>query len=250
MNICIFDSGIGGITFLKEAYQALPGEYFIYYADTDNVPYGTKSRHEVKKLVFKAVEFLSGLNIKILVVACNSGTSAAINDLRKKYTFPIIGMEPAVKPAIEKTKDKRILVLSTTLTMNEEKLKNLITNIDKNNKVDKIAMDKLVKFAENFIFDSDELYKYINDKLDVLNNGQYSTVVLGCTHFIFFKDIIKKLIPNEIEIIDGNSGTLKNMINIMKRKNILNQYNNGSISFYSSGKNDAQERVNKLMGLL
>ncbi|MBN2041068.1 MAG: glutamate racemase [Spirochaetes bacterium] len=249
MNIAIFDSGIGGITFLKEAYKALPGENFIYYADTDNVPYGTKSRDEVKKFVFQAVDFMSGLDTKILVIACNSATSAAINDLRKNFRFPILGMEPAVKPAVENSKDKRILVLATTLTINEEKLNNLITNIDKNNIVDRIAMDRLVMFAENFIFSGNEIEKYIAKALSILNTGRYGTIVLGCTHFIYYKEIIRKLIPGNIQIIDGNTGTLNNMINIMKKDNLINRQN-GRIDFYSSGRMDKLKRINKLMNLL
>ena len=111
MNIGFFDSGIGGLSVLREALAVLPNENYLYYADTDNTPYGTKTRNEVK-LAFKAVEFLTSRRIKALVIACNAATSASVEDLRKKYDFPIIGMEPAVKPAVTKSLNggKRVLV--------------------------------------------------------------------------------------------------------------------------------------------
>ncbi len=249
-KIAIFDSGIGGITFLKEAYKLLPDEDYIYYADTDNVPYGIKPREIVKEYIFQAVDFLSRQNIKLLVIACNTATSAAINDLRRKHKFPILGMEPAVKPAVEKTTGKRILVIATTLTMNEEKLKNLILNFDKENQVDMIALDKLVTYAERFQFDGNEIKDYIKSSRNFINIRNYGTIVLGCTHFILFKSVIRELIPEGIEIIDGNNGTLNNMMNVLKRNNIFNQSNGGNILFYSSGREDNEERIKKLKHLL
>jgi glutamate racemase len=250
MNIAIFDSGIGGITFLREAYKVLPRENFIYYADTDNVPYGTKSRDAVKQYIFNSVDFLSRQDIKILVIACNTATSAAISDLRQKYKFPILGMEPAVKPAVEKTTNKRVLILATTLTMNEEKLKNLITNIDKDHIVDIAPMDRLVTFAEQFRFDGKEIEDYIKSGLQNISSGNYGTIVLGCTHFIYYKSLIRKLIPADIEVIDGNTGTLKNMLNIMKKNSLMSRDNGGSLKFYSSGRPDSKERTEKLRQLM
>jgi glutamate racemase len=250
MNIAIFDSGIGGITFLREAYKKLPYENYIYYADTENVPYGIKPREIVKQYIFQAVDFLSRQDLKILVIACNTATSAAINDLRQKYSFPILGMEPAVKPAVEKTTGKRILILTTTLTMNEEKLKNLITNIDKDHQVDIIPMDRLVTYAEQFRFDDNEIKKYIKTSLDIINTGNYGTIVLGCTHFIYYKTIIQSLLPKEIEVIDGNKGTLNNMLNIMKNKGLMSKTNDGSITFFSSGKPDNKDRIMNLKRLM
>lgn len=250
MNIAFFDSGIGGLTVLKSAIALLPYENYIYYADTKNVPYGTKTKEEIKKFIFNAVDFLAGKNIKILVVACNTATSAAINDLRKIYKFPIVGMEPAIKPAIENNLDKKILVLATTFTLKEEKLENLIKSLDKKNKIEKLAMDNLVAYAERFEFNSMEVKSYIKNKLDTVNLEEYETIVLGCTHFIFYKQIIKELIPENIEIIDGNEGTINNMIRILKGNKLLNHEKESNIVFYSSGIPDNEERTKKLAGLL
>ena len=121
MKIAFFDSGVGGLSVLQTAIQVLPPQQYIYFADSVNAPYGTKSKKEIKKLMFEAVDFLQTKNINALVVACNTATSAAIKDLRKQYDFPIIGMEPAVKPAIEKSKKKKIVLFATELTLKEKK---------------------------------------------------------------------------------------------------------------------------------
>src|SRR5437764_129738 len=101
LPIGIFDSGIGGLTVLQKAIQALPAENFIYYADTVHVPYGSKSKEEVRKYILEAASFLDAVGIKALVLACNTATSITVNELRTQYAFPVIGMEPAVKPAVE-----------------------------------------------------------------------------------------------------------------------------------------------------
>lgn len=250
MPIGFFDSGIGGLSVLRTAIRKLPDENYIYYADTKNVPYGTKSKDDIVRFIFEAVEFLASKNIKILVVACNTATSAAINELRAHYDFPIIGMEPAVKPAIEKNKSKRILIAATSFTLRERKLESLISDLDKKNVVDKLALDKLVVYAENFNFDSTEVKNYLEDQFDSVLIEDYETIVLGCTHFIFYKEIMKELLPPHIEIIDGNEGTINQMIRIMDNNNLITPDDSRSISFYSSGIPDKIDRVKKLKNLV
>lgn len=250
MPIGFFDSGIGGLSVLRTAIGKLPNENFIYFADTKNVPYGTKSKEDIVRFIFEAVEFLASKNIKILVVACNTATSAAINELRAHYDFPIIGMEPAVKPAIEKNKSKRILVTATSFTLRERKLESLISDLDKKNVVDKLALDKLVGYAENFDFNSAEVKNYLKDQLDSVLIEDYETIVLGCTHFIFYKEMMQELLPPHIEIIDGNDGTVNQMIRIMNDNNLIKAYDSKSILFYSSGVEDDSARIRVLKDLL
>ncbi len=123
MKIGISDSGVGGLTVLNEALQHMPDEDYIYLADTYNVPYGTKTREQVKELILNIVEFLDSKDIDVLVVACNTATSVGITELRRKYSFPVIGMEPAVKYALERNISGRVLVLATPLTLTEKKYK-------------------------------------------------------------------------------------------------------------------------------
>lgn len=235
MRIGFFDSGIGGITVLYDALKILPNEDYIYYADTLNVPYGTKTKAEVKQFVFEAADFIVKKEVKALVIACNTATSVAIEDLRNKYDIPIIGMEPAVKPAVKMNdNNKRILVIATELTLKEEKLKNLILKIDKNNIIDLLPLPKLVEFSERFIFDEKEVLPYLNEKLSKYDFNLYKTIVLGCTHFSYYKDMFRKILPPAINIIDGNTGTINNLKRILEQNNIINE-GNGDITFYNSG---------------
>lgn len=238
MKIAFFDSGVGGLTVLNEALQQMPDENYIYYADTENAPYGIKTRDSVRELIFKAADEISRMGIKALVIACNTATSIAIKDLREKYDFPIIGMEPAVKPAVELNgRQKRIFVAATPLTLKEERFKDLVSKLDKDHIVDSIPLSRLVEFCENDIFDRDIIIPYLKDQFSSLSLENCSTLVLGCTHFPFYKDYFKQIFPAGTSIIDGNSGTVKRLQYILDKlpaegKNKIH----GSIEFYSSGR--------------
>jgi glutamate racemase len=250
VKIAFFDSGIGGLTVLKDAIQKLPDNYFIYYADTKNAPYGVKKKEEVRKYIFEAVEFISQQGIDALVVACNTATSVAIIDLRKKYNFYILGMEPAVKPAIIKNHGKKILVLATSLTLKESKLESLIKSLDSKNKTVKMEMDALVRFAESFDFNSFYVKKYLKDRLLNLQLDDFETIVLGCTHFIFYKELIQDMVGNKIEIIDGNAGTINNLKKLLLKSDSKNNKHERKIVFYSSGIRDDKDRESKLMEII
>ena len=137
---------------LREALKLMPREDYLYYADTMHVPYGTRTKDEVKKLVFDAVEFIAAQDVKAVVIACNTATSVAICDLRTGFDIPVIGMEPAVKPALD-NKSRRTLVTATELTLREEKLHNLITRLNGGNTTDLLALPGLVSFGRENVFD-------------------------------------------------------------------------------------------------
>lgn len=236
MNIAVFDSGVGGLTVLHQIIKLLPNENFLYYADTAHIPYGEKPKDELKKYIFEAVDFLVDHDIKVLVVACNTATSAAIEDLRKNYSIPIIGIEPAVKPAVIETEPekKKVLVMATRTTLKEEKYHRLVEQIDKHDIVDPLPMPKLVELAEAFDFDPDHVIPYLMEQLKPFDLVQYGTVVLGCTHFPIFKDIIEQIFPKGTHVIDGGLGTAMNLKRTLER---LHQTGGGSgkITFYKSG---------------
>ncbi|MGG4491075.1 glutamate racemase [Metabacillus idriensis] len=236
MRIGFFDSGIGGISVLNEAIKHFPNEDFLYYADTRNVPYGTKTKEEVNKHVQTAVEDILKQEVKALVIACNTATSISINELRSTYDIPIIGMEPAEKPAIKlsSSMDKRVLVCATDLTLKELKYRKLITRIDKDSIVDPLPLPELVEFCEELNFNWDELSPYFSSKLEEFDLNQYGTVVLGCTHFPYYKPILKKLLPPHIHLIDGNKGTIERLSNLLKEKDLLSQNGINGISFQCS----------------
>lgn len=245
--IGVFDSGIGGLTVLKKIKEILPNEKYIYYADTDNVPYGTKPKEEVKKYINQAVEFLISKNVKAIVIACNTATSIAAKELRGKYTIPIIGIEPAAKPAVENRGDKKVLIMATPTTIKEEKLTYLLKNLNANEYVDLIAMPKLVEFAENKEFSSNDVKLYIQDQLKEYNLENYSELVLGCTHFPFFKETLAKIFPKETQIIDGSTGVAKRLKNVLKENNLLGN-NKLEIEYYYSGRlAENKEELNSLL---
>ena len=236
MYIGFFDSGIGGITVLYEALKILPNEDYIYYADVSNVPYGNKPRDEIREYIFGATDFIINQGVKALVIACNTATSAAIEDLRKRYTIPIIGMEPAVKPAVEKNGNshKRVLVTATAFTLKEEKLINLIEKLDNENIVDLLPLPGLVEFAEKFQYNEEIVGAYLQQELGKYDLNLYGTIVLGCTHFPIYRDIFRKLLPENVDIIDGNMGTVKYLKRILEENGQINE-GTGQILFYNSG---------------
>lgn len=235
-QIGIFDSGIGGLSVLHQALKNLPKENYLYYADVDNVPYGLKTNKQIKEYVNSAAQFMINKNVKAIVIACNTATSVDIEELRQKYTIPIIGIEPAVKPAINLNKDKRILLIATPVTVREEKLKKLLEKIDKEKKVDLIALPGLVKYAEKEEFVSKELEDYLNKEFIGLDLNNYSELVLGCTHFNYFKDTFRKIFPNEINILDGNKGIVNRLKSILKENDLLGNEEKRNIEYYFSGR--------------
>jgi len=209
-RVGVFDSGLGGLTVLNRCMDLLPEEAFLYYADTDNVPYGNKTREQIIEYVDNAVDYMLDNSCKAIVIACNSATSAGVDYLRDKYKDEIIvSIEPAVKPAVlEYTKGGKVLVLATKVTIEGKKLTDLIELYDKENVVVKRAMPELAMLAENGVFDTDVIVPHLKGELDGLDLKEFDVVVLGCTHFPFFYDSFKILMP-WAEVIDGSEGVAR-----------------------------------------
>lgn len=235
MKIGLLDSGIGGLTVLHQALIKLPEVEYLYYADTDHVPYGTKPKEEVIQYVDEAIGFLVRQGARAVVIACNTATSVAIDYVRAKYTIPILGMEPAVKVAVKKSPQKRIMIMATPLTLREEKLKNLIKAVDEDHKVDLIAMPGFVEFAEQGRFDTKEVEEYIRKELSSYNLESYATIVLGCTHFNYFKDTLHKVFQGQVEFIDGVSGTVNHLKNILQRNGLVSP-GISRVKYYMTGR--------------
>ncbi|SEL65628.1 glutamate racemase [Butyrivibrio sp. ob235] len=219
MRIGIFDSGVGGLSVLNEAYHRFPDQEYIFYADTRHVPYGTKSEEEIKGYVDEIVRFLISKDVDAIVIACNTATSVGASMVREKYKLPILGMEPAVKPAVEECRDdsKRILVMATPVTIREKKLERLLSRVDLQHKADLLEMPGLVKYAEREEFDTKEVRDYISNRFLSVNASyeKYSALVLGCTHFNYFKPLYRELLGDSIHLIDGNHGTINHLGDVM-----------------------------------
>lgn len=247
LKIGFFDSGLGGITVLSEALRRLPNENFVYMADTLHVPYGTKTPQEVLGYVKASVQTILKEDIKALVIACNTATSIAVAELRKEYKFPIIGMEPAVKPAVEmnRANGKRVLVLATPLTLKQSGYAALVSRVDDHGSVDSLPLPELVQYCEQLNFDRTELFNYFNHRLSSFNLDVYGTVVLGCTHYPFYKEILRELLPSHIQLIDGSQGTVKRLKQVLSERNLLaaplttGQLQEGHVTFLCTSQDKA-----------
>ena len=190
----MFDSGVGGVSVLRELIRLMPNERYLYFGDSDNAPYGTKTTHQVRDLTLAAAEMLMEQGIKALVVACNTATAAAIIDLRAKYTDKIIiGIEPALKVAADHFPGGEVGVMATPVTLREEKFDVLLHRFTDSCTVHKIPAPGLVELVERGMADSSEteallmpLLAPYKDKLDAL--------VLGCTHYPFAAKTIGKIL--------------------------------------------------------
>lgn len=234
MKIGFFDSGIGGLSVLHHALKVLPQEEFLYYADEKHVPYGEKTKKEIMEYVDGAMAFMVERGVKAVVLACNTATSVAVRELRKNYSIPIIGMEPAVKKAVDTYGDRRVFVMATPVTIRGDKMRYLLENVGKRHLVDLIPMPMLVRFAEQGIFQGPEVEEYVGKQLSGYDFREYSSLVLGCTHFNYFKDTFRKILPGTIQFVDGNEGTVCQLIRKLSETKQFEE-NTQSIEFYSSG---------------
>lgn len=241
MRIAFFDSGLGGLTVLSAAMKELPHEDFLFYADTLHVPYGTKAKEDVKSYIHHAMETIMKEEVKAIVVACNTATSMAISDLRKVYPIPVIGMEPAVKPAVEinRSSGKRILVLATPLTLKESKYRDLVRRVDSMHIVDSLPLPELVEHCEALNFDQKVMNAYFTKRFESFDMNEYGTIVLGCTHYPFYKRILSDLLPDHIRIIDGSKGTVNRLIQVLSDHDLLSSSGSQDVKLLNSSQSTA-----------
>ena len=188
--IGVFDSGLGGISVARQIAKDMPAEHVLYFGDSANAPYGIKTPEQVRALSFDIVERFVRQGVKAVVIACNTATSAAVNDLREHYDIPIIGMEPALKVACDRGDvpsdphhiPQRVIVAATPLTLRER------------------------KFG-----DHDLVMRTLHGYFDQYDMEHIDSVVLGCTHFVFYRDYFRELLPERAAVIDGNEGTVRHL---------------------------------------
>ena len=236
--IGFFDSGVGGISVLREALEVMPNENYIYYGDSKNAPYGTKTIEEVRALSYDVVNFLLSKKVKGIVVACNTATSAVVAELRKTYpNFPIVGIEPALKPAVESKKEGKIIIMATPMTLSEGKFNKLLDKFAGNRREDIIPLPcaGLVEFIEKGILEGEELEAFLREKFLKFKDEKIATIVLGCTHYPFIRETLAKIVGRDVDVIDGSLGTSKEMKRRLKEQNLLNDSDKkGTITVYNS----------------
>lgn len=244
--IGMFDSGVGGISVLREAMRQLPAERFIFFGDTKNAPYGTKTREEVLLLSRRAVDMLIGEGCKAIVIACNTATSAAAAALRAEHPFlPIIGMEPALKPAQQLHRDGIVLSLATPGTIAGEKYARLYSLYGDG--VVSLPCGGLMEFAERGEMDGEKLHGFLAGLFAPYADKKVEAVVLGCTHYVFLKNAISRHFPG-VPLIDGNEGTVRQLRRRLTEENLLcSEDRQGGVRLLSSGGEEAVRRMRMLL---
>ncbi len=234
--IAVFDSGVGGISVLRELKKILPNEDFIYYGDSKNAPYGMKTKEEVRRLTIEAAEYLFAQGAKGLVVACNTATSAAVRTLREMYPeVPLVGIEPAVKPAATLKPNCRVLVMATPMTIREEKFQNLMAKYEDMAEIIPLPCPGLMDFVERGDLTSIDFRKYLEELLFVHRIHPVDSVVLGCTHYPFAKEMIRDVLGPDVMVFDGGEGTAREMKRRLSEAGLLNdRKEEGTVDFQNS----------------
>lgn len=243
--IGIIDSGVGGLSIASILIKNLPSESFIYLADSANCPYGQKSKEEIYELTKKMVNFLVKRNIKLLVIACNTITVICVDKLRQDYpNLPIVGIVPVVKTAVEKTKNKKIGIFSTSVTANSSYQKDLIEKYANNCSVLNLGSSTLVSLIEKLDFKAVD--KVLEKELMPFKTSNIDVLALGCSHFPLIKTQMQKHLPN-ILILDSSDAVSRQVLRILVHNNLISTSNNSSYNFYTTGELKVMEYfVNKL----
>lgn len=222
--IAVIDSGVGGISVLKELIKLMPNENYIYFGDNKNAPYGNKSAEDVKELMFSNVQMLLGMGAKAIVIACNTATAAAAKELREKYMdLDIIGIEPAIKPTVKYKEGSNVLVMATTLTLQQDKFSELLYRFCEDVNIMTLACPGLMELIEEGKTEGPELEEFLKNLFKNVEGIKFDSVVLGCTHYPHIKETIKKVLGNDIMVFDGGEGTARETKRRLEKSGLLNQ---------------------------
>jgi glutamate racemase len=248
--IGVMDSGVGGISVLKHIHALLPHEDLRYFADSKYAPYGNKTPDEIKARCFEIADFLIAQDVKALVVACNTATAAAIDDMRAKYTLPIIGMEPAVKPAAAATKNGVIGVLATVGTLKSAQFAALLETYGRNVEVATQACIGLVECIERGELNTETTRELLNKYLSPLLKEGADTIVLGCTHYPFVRPLIEEIVGPNVAIIDTGAAVAKQLQKKLAEANLLSPAKAADISFWTNSQiENAVQVIEQLWGV-
>ena len=242
--IAVFDSGVGGISVLKHIHSLLPNEHLLYVADSIHAPYGNKSANEIQARCFAIADFLIAKEAKALVVACNTATAAAIDQMRSKYPLPIIGMEPAVKPAAEASQSGIIGVLATTGTLQSAQFAALLESYGRNVEVVTQACIGLVECVERGELSHDTTRALVKRYCQPLLDEGADSIVLGCTHYPFLKPLIQEVVGSGVVLIDTGEAVANQLKSRLVEQGLLAPSNQiPSMNFWSNSASANAENV-------
>jgi len=242
--IAIFDSGVGGLSILKAVQQVMPQENLVYLADTQYTPYGEHSVEFINQRVLTIADFLVKKNIKLMVVACNTATAASIQLLREKYDIPIVGLEPALKPAAEFTRNKKVGVLATQATLESEKYLNLKERFSNEVEIIEKASSLFVKLVESGETITSPHIELIKDELNIFIEHQIDSLVLGCTHFPFLTESIQAILGTQVTLFES-AQPVAHEIKRQLGKNLNCNQEKTWVNYFSSNPKKAKEVFGK-----
>lgn len=248
----IFDSGVGGISVVREIIRILPSEDLYVFGDSANAPYGVRPLKEVRELTLMHVErMIRERAVKAVVVACNTATSAAIAALRKRYaSIPMIGIEPALKPAALFKQGGKVLVLATEMTIREEKYHELAKRFSDRAELIPLPAPEIVTLVEDGKQDSADMDAYLADLFAPYEKAGIDAVVLGCTHFPFAADAIRRYWGKDVRIFDGAEGTARELKRRLTKNDLRNpSEGRGKIILENSGGEEKIRLSERLLGL-
>lgn len=223
--IGMMDSGFGGIAVLKAAMEALPNEDFIFYGDNGNAPYGVQTMQQIKRLAMNCAEKLAAEGVKLIVIACNTATSAAIKDIRAQFQLPVLSMEPAIKPAIEASDGRgKILMLATPATCHLQRYIDLRERLDTRKQVIDIGCCGLVEGIESSLGRPRDFEPILHDLLAPFEGERIDAIVLGCTHFTFVQKELVRFASRHFHgpclFFDGRQGTVRYLSEVLRRREL------------------------------
>ena len=251
LPIGVFDSGVGGISVLKHIRDLMPHENLIYVADSRHAPYGNQTPEFIQERSFWLAEFLLRQGVKALVVACNTATAAAVAGLRERYPdLTIIGMEPAVKPAVAATKAGVVGVLATSGTLKSAQFAALLEHYGQGVEVVTQACVGLVECVEKGALTSSSTKALLKQYVQPLLDAKADTIVLGCTHYPFVRTLIEELVGKDVVLIDTGAAVAKHLKNRLQENQLLRASDEvGGVSFWSNNERaDTQGVISALWG--
>ncbi len=242
--IGIFDSGVGGLSILKAIQEHLPNENLLYFADSKFAPYGQLDEEILKQRCLYIAEFFAAQNAKAMVIACNTATALMAEWLRAEYDFPIIAIEPAIKPAAKLTKTKKIGVFATTHTLKSERYHSLKNRFAQDVTVFESDCPGFVEQVENGQLDTLETIALIEDNLQPMLADDIDTLVLGCTHYPFLRPAIKIVAGGKkLTIIDNADAVSLQLTRTLSDHQLLNFKSHQFDKFYSSSESENQQVI-------
>jgi len=244
--IGIFDSGVGGLSVLAEIKKVLPSENFVFLADQSHFPYGAKTKRQLENLSERITNFLVNYYIKLLIIACNTATCHALDYLRSKFNLPIIGVVPAIKVAAIQSKKARVVIMSTPATVKSAYLSSLITDFAPQTHVLKLGCKGLEESVE--VLNKKQYCQLLDIFIKKIKNFEADVIVLGCTHFPFLKDEIKKRIGSKVKIIDSGRAIAKRTKFILQKMNFLCQAKSADLYFTTASPDKFSKVASTLLG--